>query len=1188
MTKKFAEHSGLDLTKVNNEILEMWNKNDIFHKSIDEREGCPQFVFFEGPPSANGHPGIHHVLARSIKDTFNRYKTMKGMQVHRKAGWDTHGLPVELGVEKELGITKADIDNKESSKYISVEDYNHKCRENVMKFTAEWRKLTEEMGYFVDLDHPYITYENKYIETLWWLLKQLYSKDLLYKGYTIQPYSPGAGTGLSSHELNQPGCYRDVKDTTCTALFEVLDPKEEWTKWGKPYFMAWTTTPWTLPSNTALCVGPSIKYLAVQTYNAYNDEQMTVIIAEPLLHSYFKAEGSEAPMDDYKHGDKVVPYRVVGEYMGTELEGLHYKQLMPWVKPTAKVDKNSPAFVAEYASAHPEKVFVAENGKDSFVEMEDSAFRIILGDYVTTEDGTGIVHIAPTFGADDAKVAKDARIPSLFLINKKGETRPMVDLQGKYYTLDELDANFVKDCVDEGKYGHHAGDFVKNAYAPEFNVDGKYDEKAAAKAEDLNIVLCMEMKQEGSVFKIEKHVHNYPHCWRTDKPILYYPLDSWFIRSTAKKERMAELNKTINWQPESTGTGRFGNWLENLNDWNLSRSRFWGTPLPIWRDEDGEEICIGSLQELYDEIEKSVEAGYMKSNPLKDKGFVPGDYSKDNYDKVDLHRPYVDNIVLVSPTGKAMKREADLIDVWFDSGSMPYAQIHYPFENKELIDKRLAFPADFINEGVDQTRGWFFTLHAIATMVFDSVAFKNVISTGLVLDAKGDKMSKHKGNVVNPFTMIDKYGADPVRFYMMTNSEPWDNLKFDEKGVDEVRRKFFGTLYNTYSFFSLYANVDDFDYSQPEVPLNERPEIDRWILSALHSLIKGVDKELGNYDPTRAGRLIDNFVNDDLSNWYVRLNRKRFWGKEMSKDKLSAYQTLYTCLETVAKLLAPFAPFYSDQLYLDLTKATGRGGEQSVHLAKYPEADESFIDSDLEIRMGMAQKITSMVLALRRKVNIKVRQPLQAIMIPAVDDEQKNHIEAVKDLIKNEVNVKELRFVEGSGVLVKKVKCNFRTMGKKFGKLMKGIAAAMGNLSQEEISQLQTTGSYELEVEGQKAVVEATDVEIISEDIPGWLVSNEGNLTVALDVELTDELLNEGMARELINRIQNIRKEIGLEITDRINVTLSPESKVEAALAGFADYIKAQVLADNVCISDNDGIAAEIEDLNINIKVAKA
>ena len=1188
MTKKFAEHSGLDLTKVNNEILEMWNKKDIFHKSIDERDGCPQFVFFEGPPSANGHPGIHHVLARSIKDTFNRYKTMKGMQVHRKAGWDTHGLPVELGVEKELGITKADIDNKESSKYISVEDYNHKCRENVMKFTAEWRKLTEEMGYFVDLDHPYITYENKYIETLWWLLKQLYSKDLLYKGYTIQPYSPGAGTGLSSHELNQPGCYRDVKDTTCTALFEVLDPKEEWTKWGKPYFMAWTTTPWTLPSNTALCVGPSIKYLAVQTYNAYNDEQMTVIIAEPLLHSYFKAEGSEAPMDDYKHGDKVVPYRVVGEYMGTELEGLHYKQLMPWVKPTAKVDKNSPAFVAEYASAHPEKVFVAENGKDSFVEMEDNAFRIILGDYVTTEDGTGIVHIAPTFGADDAKVAKDARIPSLFLINKKGETRPMVDLQGKYYTLDELDANFVKDCVDEGKYGHHAGDFVKNAYAPEFNVDGKYDEKAAAKAEDLNIVLCMEMKQEGSVFKIEKHVHNYPHCWRTDKPILYYPLDSWFIRSTAKKERMAELNKTINWQPESTGTGRFGNWLENLNDWNLSRSRFWGTPLPIWRDEDGEEICIGSLQELYDEIEKSVEAGYMKSNPLKDKGFVPGDYSKDNYDKVDLHRPYVDNIVLVSPTGKAMKREADLIDVWFDSGSMPYAQIHYPFENKELIDKRLAFPADFINEGVDQTRGWFFTLHAIATMVFDSVAFKSVISTGLVLDAKGDKMSKHKGNVVNPFTMIDKYGADPVRFYMMTNSEPWDNLKFDEKGVDEVRRKFYGTLYNTYSFFSLYANVDDFDYSQPEVPLNERPEIDRWILSALHSLIKGVDKELGNYDPTRAGRLIDNFVNDDLSNWYVRLNRKRFWGKEMSKDKLSAYQTLYTCLETVAKLLAPFAPFYSDQLYLDLTKATGRGGEQSVHLAKYPEADESFIDSDLEIRMGMAQKITSMVLALRRKVNIKVRQPLQAIMIPAVDDEQKNHIEAVKDLIKNEVNVKELRFVEGSGVLVKKVKCNFRTMGKKFGKLMKGIAAAMGNLSQEEISQLQTTGSYELEVEGQKAVVEATDVEIISEDIPGWLVSNEGNLTVALDVELTDELLNEGMARELINRIQNIRKEIGLEITDRINVTLSPDSKVEAALAGFADYIKAQVLADNVCIADNDGIAAEIEDLNINIKVAKA
>ena len=1188
MAKRFAEHSGLDLTKVNNEILSMWTRNDVFHKSIDEREGCPQFVFFEGPPSANGHPGIHHVLARSIKDAFNRYKTMKGMQVHRKAGWDTHGLPVELGVEKELGITKADIDNRDSEKYISVEDYNRKCRENVMKFTQEWRQLTEEMGYFVDLDHPYITYDNKYIETLWWLLKQLYSKDLLYKGYTIQPYSPGAGTGLSSHELNQPGCYRDVKDTTCTALFEITEPKAEWTKWGKPCFMAWTTTPWTLASNTALCVGPQIKYLALQTYNPYNDEKLTVVIAEPLVNAYFKPEGKDAPMEDYKHGDKTVPYRIVGEYMGTELEGLHYKQLMPWVKPTAKVDNNAPAFVKEYAAAHPEKVFDSETGKDKFVEMGDCAFRVILGDYVTTEDGTGIVHIAPTFGADDAKVAKDAKIPSLFLINKRGETRPMVDLQGKYYLIEELDGNFVKDCVDVEAYGHHAGDYVKNAYAPEFNQGGKYDEAAAAKAEDLNIVICMEMKQEGTVFKIEKHVHNYPHCWRTDKPILYYPLDSWFIRSTAKKERMSELNKTINWQPESTGSGRFGNWLDNLNDWNLSRSRFWGTPLPIWRDEDGEEICIGSLQELYDEIEKSVSRGFMKSNPMKDKGFVPGDYSKENYDKIDLHRPYVDNIVLVSPSGKPMKRELDLIDVWFDSGSMPYAQIHYPFENKDLIDKRQAFPADFINEGVDQTRGWFFTLHAIATMVFDSVAFKNVISSGLVLDAKGDKMSKHKGNVVNPFDMIGKYGADAVRFYMMTNSEPWDNLKFDEKGVDEVRRKFFGTLYNTYSFFSLYANVDGFDYSEPDVPIAERPEIDRWILSALHTLVKGVDRELSNYDPTRAGRLIDAFVNDDLSNWYVRLNRKRFWGKEMSQDKLSAYQTLYTCLETVAKLLAPFAPFYADQLYLDLTAVTGRAEECSVHLAKFPVADESVIDADLETRMGMAQKITSMVLALRRKVNIKVRQPLQMIMIPAVDDEQKRHIEAVKELIMSEVNVKDLRFVEGSGVLVKKVKCNFRTMGKKFGKLMKGIAAAMDQLSQEQITALQIDGSISVEVAGQTVSVEASDVEIISEDIPGWLVSNEGKLTVALDVELTDELRNEGMARELINRIQNIRKDNGLEITDRINVCVTPEEQVKSALEGYAEYIKTQVLADDIRQEANDGAEVDIDGLKLNIKVAKA
>ena len=1209
MSKKFAEHSGLNLTAVNQEVLAEWEKYDVFHKSVDEREGCPQFVFFEGPPSANGHPGIHHVLARAIKDTFNRYKTMQGFQVHRKAGWDTHGLPVELGVEKELGITKKDIDNKASEKYISTEDYNHKCRENVMMFTAEWRKLTEEMGYFVDLDHPYITYDNKYIETLWWLLKQLYNKGLLYKGYTIQPYSPGAGTGLSSHELNQPGCYRDVKDLTATVQFLIRDPKEEWTKWGKPYFVAWTTTPWTLPSNVALCVGPKIDYVSVETYNLYNGEPMTLVMAENLVKAYLKpeqecTEGELAPFDKEK---KLCPWRITGHYKGTELEGMHYEQLMPWIKPCEKVDDFAPKFVTDYAAAHPEKVFTGEDGRDKFVEMESEAFRVILGDYVTTDDGTGIVHIAPTFGADDAKVAKDANIPALYLINKKGETRPMVDLQGKFYLIDELDSNFVKACVDTEKYGHHAGDYVKNAYAPQFNKDGVWDKAASDKAEDLNVVLCYELKQEGKAFKTEKHVHNYPHCWRTDKPILYYPLDSWFIKDTARKERMVELNKTINWQPESTGTGRFGNWLENLNDWNLSRSRFWGTPLPIWRDENRGEKCIGSLEELYAEIEKAVAAGVMKSNPMKDKGFVPGDYSKENYDKIDLHRPYVDYIVLVNDEGKPMHRESDLIDVWFDSGSMPYAQLHYPFEGEmsrgteedrqALIHSQYEgfaiapkfYPADFINEGVDQTRGWFFTLHAIATMVFDSVAFKNVISSGLVLDAKGNKMSKHLGNAVNPFEQIEKYGADAVRFYMMTNSEPWDNLKYDPAGVDEVRRKFFGTLYNTYSFFSLYANVDGFSYGESDVPVEERPEIDRWILSVLNTLIKGVRKEMENYDPTRAGRLIDEFVCDDLSNWYVRLNRKRFWGKEMSKDKLSAYQTLYTCLETVAKLLAPFAPFFADRLYMDLVSVTGRDTVCSVHLSKFPVADESLIDSDLEERMAIAGKITSMVLALRRKVNIKVRQPLQAIMIPAIDDAQKQHIEAVKDLVMNEVNVKELRFVEGSGVLVKKVKCNFRTMGKKFGKLMKGIAAVMSALEQDQIELLEKQGWLNVDVEGQSVTVESADVDIISEDIPGWLVSNEGNLTVALEVELNDDLRNEGMARELINRVQNMRKEAGFEITDRICVYVSHNDAMEKAIDNYSDYIKGQVLADNIEVSDdNRGTEVEFDDFKLYIDVVKS
>ncbi len=1214
MAKKFAEHTGLDLTKTNEEILKDWEKNDIFQKSIDEREGCPQFIFFEGPPSANGHPGIHHVLARSIKDTFNRYKTMQGFKVERKAGWDTHGLPVELSVEKDLGITKKDIDNKTSDKYISVEEYNQRCRENVMKYTAEWRKLTEKMGYFVDLDHPYITYDNKYIETLWWLLKQLYNKGLLYKGYTIQPYSPAAGTGLSSHELNQPGCYIDVKDTTVTGQFLVKNPKAEWCKHGKAYFLAWTTTPWTLPSNVALCVGPKIDYVAVETYNPYNGTPMTAIMAEARLAAYLDPEqeckdGALLPFDKE---NKQCPWRIIDRMKGTDLEGMHFAQLMPWVKPCEQIGDFAPEFVNEYARKHPEKVFSSEEGHDKFVEMSDEAFRVILGDYVTTEDGTGIVHIAPTFGADDAKVAKDAHIPALYLISKKGETRPMVDLQGKYYTMDELDNNFIEHCVDTKAYGHHAGDFVKNAYAPEFNPNGVWDVKASEKADDLNVIMALEMKMEGSAFKIEKYVHNYPHCWRTDKPILYYPLDSWFIRDTSKKERMVELNKTIRWQPESTGTGRFGNWLENLNDWNLSRSRFWGTPLPIWRDQNRNEKCIGSVEELYNEIESSVAAGVMQSNPLKDNGFVPGDYSQENYDRIDLHRPYIDYVVLVNDEGKPMHRESDLIDVWFDSGSMPYAQLHYPFEGEidpeglkktgkseaeyraSLVDSTYEgtpvapafFPADFINEGVDQTRGWFFTLHAIATMIFDSVSFKNVISTGLVLDAKGNKMSKHVGNVTNPFEMIEKYGADPVRFYMMTNSEPWDNLKFDPSGVDEVRRKFFGTLYNTYSFFALYANVDNYDAEQYSEWLSSNrdnlKEIDRWILSCLNTLIKGVTRELDNYDPTRAGRLIDSFVNDDLSNWYVRLNRKRFWGKEMSEDKLAAYNTLYTCLKTVSKLLAPFAPFYADRLYRDL------GGDlESVHLDKYPVADDSLIDVDLEKRMSMAQKITSMVLALRRKVNIKVRQPLQQIMIPAIDDEQRKQIEAMKNLIINEVNVKELQFTEGQGVLVRKVKCNFRVMGKKFGKNMKAVAAKMNSLSQEEITQLEEQGSYTFKLNDEALTVEAADVEIISEDIPGWLVSNEGNLTVALEVELTEALRQEGMARELINRIQNLRKEAGLEITDRIKVTVAPHEQTDAAIGTFDSYIKSQVLANELQIADNNGVETEFDNFKLNIKITK-
>ncbi len=1140
MGKKFAEYSQFDLSKVNAEVLKKWDENQVFAKSMTEREGCPSFVFYEGPPSANGMPGIHHVMARSIKDIFCRYKTMKGFLVKRKAGWDTHGLPVELGVEKAMGITKEDI-----GKTISVADYNAACRKNVMKFTKEWEDLTHKMGYWVDMTDPYITYDNRYIETLWWLLKQLYTKGYLYKGYTIQPYSPAAGTGLSSHELNQPGCYRDVKDVTCVAQFKMKNPKPEMAEWGTPYFLAWTTTPWTLPSNTALCVGPKIDYVAVQSYNGYTGEKITVVLAKALLYTHFNKKAEDITLEDYKPGDKLIPFKIVGEYKGPGLVGMEYEQLIPWVNPG------------------------------------EGAFRVISGDYVTTEDGTGIVHIAPTFGADDAQVAKAAGVPPLQLINKKGELRPMVDLTGKFYKLDELDENFVKERVNVDLYKEYAGRFVKNDYDPNLTDQD----------ESLDVSLCMMMKANNQAFKIEKHVHNYPHCWRTDKPVLYYPLDSWFIRSTACKDRMIELNKTINWKPESTGTGRFGKWLENLNDWNLSRSRYWGTPLPIWRTEDNsEEICIGSVEELYNEIEKSVAAGFMKSNPYKDKGFVPGEYNGENYDKIDLHRPYVDDIILVSKDGKPMKREADLIDVWFDSGAMPYAQIHYPFENKELLDSHQVYPADFIAEGVDQTRGWFFTLHAIASMVFDTISYKAVISNGLVLDKNGNKMSKRLGNGVDPFSTIEKYGSDPLRWYMITNSSPWDNLKFDVDGIEEVRRKFFGTLYNTYSFFSLYANVDGFEYKEADVPMAERPEIDRWILSVLNTLVKEVDTCYSEYEPTKAGRLISDFVNDNLSNWYVRLNRKRFWGGEFTQDKLSAYQTLYTCLETVAKLMSPIAPFYADKLYMDLVTATGRDNVVSVHLAKFPEYKEEMIDKELEVRMQMAQDVTSMVLALRRKVNIKVRQPLQCIMIPVLDEEQRAHIEAVKALIMSEVNVKDIKFVDGAaGVLVKKVKCDFKKMGPKFGKQMKAVAAAVAEMSQEAIAELEKNGSYTLQLDGTDVLVEATDVEIFSEDIPGWLVANEGKLTVALDVTVTEELRREGIARELVNRIQNIRKSSGLEITDKIKITLSKNQQTDDAVNEYKDYICNQVLGTSLTLTDEveNGTELNFDDFSLYVSVVK-
>ena len=1140
MSKKFAEHSQFDLSEVNKEVLKKWDENSVFAKSMTEREGCPSFVFFEGPPSANGMPGIHHVMARSIKDIFCRYKTMKGFQVKRKAGWDTHGLPVELGVEKALGITKEDIGKK-----ITVAEYNAACRKDVMKFTKEWEDLTNKMGYWVDMDDPYITYDNRYIETLWYLLKELYKQEMLYKGYTIQPYSPAAGTGLSTHELNQPGCYKDVKDTTCTAQFKIIDPKPEMAAFGEAFFLAWTTTPWTLPSNTALCVGPNVTYVAVQSYNPYTGMPMTAVLAKDLVAAYFNMKAEGIALADYKVGDKLIPYQIVGEWKGTELAGMKYEQLVPWVNPG------------------------------------EGAFRVITGDFVTTEDGTGIVHIAPTFGADDDRVAKANGVPPLMMVDKEGNQRPMVDLTGKFYLLEELDLDFIDARMDKELYAIYAGRFVKNAYDPELT-----DADAT-----LDIDLSVMLKQQNRVFRIEKHIHNYPHCWRTDKPVLYYPLDSWFIKTTACRERMIELNNTINWKPQSTGTGRFGKWLENLQDWNLSRSRYWGTPLPIWRTEDGtEEKCIGSVEELYNEIERSVKAGFMESNPYK--GFVPGQYDKENYDKIDLHRPYVDDIILVSNCeGKPMKRETDLIDVWFDSGAMPYAQIHYPFENKDALDKGFVYPADFIAEGVDQTRGWFFTLHAIATMVFDSVAYKAVVSNGLVLDKNGNKMSKRLGNAVDPFETIEQYGSDPLRWYMITNASPWDNIKFDVEGIEEVRRKFFGTLYNTYSFFVLYANVDGFDYKEADVPMEERPEIDRWILSLLNSLVKDVDGFYDTYEPTRAGRAISDFVNDNLSNWYVRLNRRRFWGGGMTTDKLSAYQTLYICLETVAKLMAPIAPFYADQLFTDLIAVTGRDKSESVHLADFPVCNEAWVDKDLEERMQLAQSISSMVLALRRKVNIKVRQPLQAIMVPVADAHQQAAIELVKNLILNEVNVKELTFVDNAaGILVKRIKPDFKKLGPRYGKVMKQLAAAIQAMTQENIQQFEATGSFAFDIDGQQAVVELADVEVISEDIPGWLVANEGRLTVALDITVTEELRLEGLARELVNRIQNIRKSSGFDITDKITIAVLSSEDMDSAIRAYSSYIAGQVLAESIEIADvvSDGTELDFEEFKLTVKVEKA
>ena len=1140
--KQFREYSSLNLTDVNKEILDLWHEASLFEKSMAVREGAPSFVFFEGPPSANGRPGIHHVMARTIKDIFCRYKTMKGFQVKRKAGWDTHGLPVELGVEKSLGITKEDIGKK-----ISVDDYNAACRREVMKYTREWEKLTDTMGYWVDTTDPYITYDNRYIESVWWLLAQLYKKGLLYKGYTIQPYSPAAGTGLSSHELNQPGCYRDVRDTTCTAQFLITDPKPEMTGWGTPCFLAWTTTPWTLPSNAALCVGANIDYVAVRTFNPYSGAPVTVILAEARLGAYFNAKAKDLALADYKPGDKLIPYEIVARYKGSDLTGMHYEQLLPWVNPG------------------------------------DGAFRVIPGDYVTTEDGTGIVHIAGTFGADDLRVSRQNGVPPLHLKDRDGNLRPMVDLRGRFFPIEELDEEFVRTMVNAEEYTKWAGKYVKNAYDPTKGPDD----------ETLDVEICMDLKKDGKVFKIEKHVHNYPHCWRTDKPVLYYPLDSWFIRSTAAREEMMALNNEILWKPASTGSGRFGKWLENLQDWNLSRSRYWGTPLPIWRNESGtSEICIDSVETLYNEIEKAVGAGVMASNPLKDKGFVPGDYSKVNYGKIDLHRPYVDDIVLVSPSGEPMRRELDLIDVWFDSGSMPYAQRHYPFENKEAVENGSLFPADFIAEGVDQTRGWFFTLHAIGTMVFGKKAYKAVISNGLVLDKNGNKMSKRLGNAVDPFETLEKFGADPVRWYMVANSSPWDNLKYDNDGVAEVARKFFATLTNTYKFFAMYANVDGFTGSEPAVPVEKRPEIDRWILSLLNTLVKNVTEALDDYEPTKAARAVSEFVDDNLSNWYVRLNRKRFWGPGKEEDKLAAYQTLYTCLLTVVKLVAPIAPFYSDRLYRDLTDGV-QGAPESVHLALFPEADEALINAGLERQMATAQKLTSLVLSLRKKANIKVRQPLGKMLVPAMTPAQREDLEAVKSLVLSEVNVKEFEIADGDNeIFVKRVQPDFKKLGPKFGKQMKAAAAIITALDRASIAALEKDGSIDITTpDGSTTTVELGDVKIFSEDIPGWLVANEGQLTVALDIEIDTALAREGIAREIVNRVQNLRKTSGLEITDHITLAIGNQAseEIRAAVEDFREYIAGQVIADAIVYEESDGRFEEfdLDGVAVNMRINK-